>query len=215
MSGRNIHLVFFKEFKMASELGIIMKTLNIVEDTIDDFDDILSSEVDDMIEDYEDGTVQDLQHLDFKEIAGSILISMILPSLVVASSILFLWVLMTSLKRYSLLNKWQDAVLSKKYRDLKNVITLDPEKLDLPKKEVNGGFLTFTARVLLTLALVVLVFAVFLGHFSTWNKWGANIDSRVDFTIENPLSIRDIHIAMMETLSFVTKEMEEIEARVN
>jgi len=192
-----------------SYLGLLIKKLNRVENIIDNFEDVTSNLNDFLYEKYQDeeGYINyEPRQLEVVEIIGSILMSLMLPGLIVASFFLIIKLLSTLVKHIKTKRKrLYQIVVPNRYKTLSTPqLNLDPELLALPRKQKAG---MFSVRVFLTLLMMMAVFSIFLGHAYIWNKSGANIDSSNNLIGDSPASLRELHGKMRTTLEMVTNHL--------
>lgn len=194
-----------------SYLGLMVKRLNRVENTIDNFDDLTSNVANYLFgQDQEGKTDIGPRQLEDVEIIGSILMSMMLPGLIVATFFLVIKVLV-SLASHIKSKRLGQIVAPNKYKKLNKMIKLDPEMLALPRKQKKRQTCMFSIRILLTVMMVMSVFVIFLTHCYIWNKWGANIDSVNNFIGDSPISMRELHGKMKETLDTVSTQLDAVQ----
>jgi len=194
---------------MTSYLALMVKKLNSVENIIDNFEDVTANINDYLYEKYqEENPNYEPRVLEEVEIIGSILMSLMLPGLIVATFFLIIKFLDSLGKHIITKRKKVFQIISpnsyKKINKMTN-LNLDPERITLPRKQNTGMFIV---RIFLTILLIVAVFFIFLSHCYIWNKSGANIDSINNFGTDSPISLRELHEKMGDTLDMVTSHLE-------
>jgi len=192
-----------------SYLGLMVKRLNQIETLVDDFSD-LSSDISDFLEYPDDDDYPkynyEPRNLEVVEIVGSILMSMMLPGLIVASFFLIIQVILFLVSNMNMIQRLKMFCCGNSYKEL-DKIKLDPEKLALPKKPKERKACISVIRISSTIIMVCTVLMVAMSHLSIWNKWGANIDSINTLSSSSTLSIRDLHSDLKNTLDSVTTNL--------
>lgn len=188
-----------------SVLGLMVKQLNRVEDTIDQFDEETLNVASFLSKFQEEFLEEEPNQLEVVEVIGSVLMSMMLPGLIVATFFLVIKVAiaMGSKISFKILSPILDPI---KYKKLNRISLSDPEMLAVRMKPKKTNRM-FAVQVVLSVLMVMAVFVIFLGHCYVWNKWGANIDSAEHFIGETPLSLRELHGKMSVTMTQISEYM--------